>query len=99
MDREKLQEYCDKFIEHSLKYANKVNKQIEFERTAFQHGIISKQNFENLKSTRQNTIFLYNSLAFKLKMACQNDNYTKKCYQRLYEIISKLMSSCEKMEL
>ncbi len=93
-NKEEFENYCQQFIEHAIKYTYKETNQIETERKAYEHGIISKDNFLKLKNARENTILSFNNLAYCFKSFCNKINKDQPI-ENMYNLVKSMVEICE----
>lgn len=92
-EKQKFQEYLDKFIQYTIKYSTKENKQIELEKKAFEAGIISENNYIKLKNARLSTMFAYNNLAYYFQKASTKIDENN-CL-KIYNLLKTMTNVCE----
>ena len=83
--------YCDKFIEHAIKYSYKEQQQIQLEKLAYQKGVLSKQNFLKLKNARQNTMLSLNKIAYNFKKACDIVKSNTDSKDQIYKLLKDMV--------
>ncbi len=93
-NKEEFENYCQRFIEHALKYTYKETNQIELEKKAYKQGIISQENFLKLKSARENTVLSFNNLAYCFKSFCNKINQNKSI-DEIYNLIKSMVEICD----
>ena len=93
-NKEEFENYCQKFIEHAIKYTYKETNQIELERNAYKQGIISEDNFFKLKSARENTILSFNNLAYCFKSFCNKINQDQQI-DNIYNLVKAMVEICD----
>ena len=89
--------YCDKFIEHAIRYSYKEQEQIKLEKLAFKKGIISETVFNNLKNARQNALLSLNNIAYSFKSASIKLKNSDVFNEDIYKLLKNMVKACEVM--
>ena len=90
-NKDRLKEYLDKFLDFVIKYSYKEKMQIDTENLAYENGIISKKNFENLKMLRKDNILILNSLVTNLNKASKLTESNTKFENQICDYINNII--------
>lgn len=90
-NKDRLKEYLDKFLDFVIKYSYKEKMQMDTENLAYENGIISKKNFENLKMLRKDNILILNSLVTNLNKASKLTESNAKFENQICDYINNII--------
>ncbi len=90
-NKDRLKEYLDKFLDFVIKYSYKEKMQMDTENLAYENGIISKKNFENLKMLRKDNILILNSLVTNLNKASKLTESNTKFENQICDYINNII--------
>ena len=90
-NKDRLKEYLDKFLDFVIKYSYKEKMQMDTENLAYENGIISKKNFENLKMLRKDNILILNSLVTNLNKAAKLTESNTKFENQICDYINNII--------
>ena len=79
------------FLDFVIKYSYKEKMQMDTENLAYENGIISKKNFENLKMLRKDNILILNSLVTNLNKASKLTESNTKFENQICDYINNII--------